>query len=46
MSAAVTAPIVAAGVAAFKMGADLEDAMGATDQIFKKFLCCSETVGG
>lgn len=31
----VTAPIVAIGGAGFKMAADLEDAMGATDQIFK-----------
>jgi phage-related minor tail protein len=31
----VTAPIVAAGAASFKMAADLQDAMGATDQIFK-----------
>ena len=35
MSMAVTAPIVAVGAASFKMAADLEDAMGATDQIFK-----------
>lgn len=35
MSAAVTAPIVAAGAAAFKMAADMQDAMGASDQIFK-----------
>jgi phage-related minor tail protein len=35
MSTYVTAPIVAAGAASFKMAADLEDAMGATDQIFK-----------
>ena len=31
----VTAPIAAAGGAAFKMAADLQDAMGAADQIFK-----------
>jgi hypothetical protein len=31
----VTAPIVAAGAAAFKFGADLQDAMGAADKIFK-----------
>ncbi|MDD4775425.1 MAG: phage tail tape measure protein [Syntrophomonas sp.] len=31
----ITAPIVGAGAAAFKMAADLQDAMGATDQIFK-----------
>jgi phage-related minor tail protein len=35
LSMKVTAPIVAAGAASFKMAADLEDAMGATDQIFK-----------
>lgn len=35
MSMAVTAPIVAAGAASFKFAADLQDAMGATDQIFK-----------
>jgi hypothetical protein len=34
MSAAFTVPIVGAGVAAFNMAADLEDAMGASDQIF------------
>lgn len=32
----VTAPMVAAGTAAFNMAADLEDALGATDQIFKE----------
>lgn len=32
----VTAPMVAAGTAAFNMAADLEDALGATDQIFKQ----------
>jgi len=31
----VTLPIAGAGVAAFKFAADLEDAMGASDQIFK-----------
>lgn len=31
----VTLPIVGAGAAAFKFAADLEDAMGASDQIFK-----------
>lgn len=31
----LTLPIVGAGAAAFKMAADLQDAMGATDQIFK-----------
>jgi phage-related protein len=36
LSLKLTAPITAAGIAAFKLGADLEDAMGATDQIFKK----------
>ena len=36
MSTYVTAPIVAAGAASFKMAADLEDAMGATDQIFER----------
>jgi phage-related minor tail protein len=36
MSMKVTAPIVAAGGAAFKMAADMEDAVGATDQIYKK----------
>lgn len=35
MTAAVTLPIVAAGAASFKMAADLQDAFGATDQIFK-----------
>lgn len=35
MSVAITAPITAAGVASFKFAADLEDAMGAADQIFK-----------
>jgi len=35
MSMKVTAPIVAAGGVAFKMAADLQDAMGATDQVFK-----------
>ncbi len=35
LSMKVTAPIAAAGVAAFKMGSDLEDAFGATEQIFK-----------
>ena len=32
----VTLPVVAAGAAAFKMAADMEDAMGAADQIFGK----------
>ena len=36
LSMSVTAPIVAAGAASFKMAADLQDAMGATDQIFAK----------
>jgi len=35
MTLAVTTPIVGAGVAAFKMAADLKDAIGATEQIFK-----------
>lgn len=35
MSTYVTAPIVAAGAASFKLAADVEDALGATDQIFK-----------
>ena len=35
LTAKVTVPIVAVGGAGFKMAADLEDAMGATDQIFK-----------
>lgn len=35
LSLKVTAPIVAVGAASFKMAADLQDAMGATDQIFK-----------
>ena len=34
LSLKVTAPIVAAGTAAVKFAADLEDAIGATDQIF------------
>ena len=36
LSMSVTAPIVAVGAASFKMAADLQDAMGATDQIFNK----------
>ena len=36
LSMSVTAPIVAVGAASFKMAADLQDAMGATDQIFAK----------
>ena len=35
LSMSVTAPIVAVGAASFKMAADLQDAMGATEQIFK-----------
>ena len=35
LSMSVTAPIVAVGAASFKMAADLQDAMGATDQIFQ-----------
>lgn len=36
MSMTVTAPVVAAGAAAFKVASDMEDAMGATEQIFGK----------
>ncbi len=36
LSTYVTLPLVAAGTAAFSMAADFEDALGATDQIFKK----------
>lgn len=36
MTMGITAPIVAAGGAAFKMAAEMEDAMGATNQIFGK----------
>ena len=36
MTLGVTVPAVAAGAAAFKMAADMEDAMGAADQIFGK----------
>lgn len=35
LTTSVTLPLVGAGAAAFKFGADLEDAMGASDQIFK-----------
>lgn len=35
MSLFATAPLVAAGTAAYSMAADFEDALGATDQIFK-----------
>ena len=35
LSLYITAPLTAVGVAGFKMAADLEDALGATDQIFK-----------
>lgn len=35
MSLAVTAPILGAGAASFKMAADFNDALGATDQIFR-----------
>ncbi|TYP89427.1 TP901 family phage tail tape measure protein [Sphingobacterium allocomposti] len=35
ISLGVTAPLTAAGVAAFNMAAEFEDALGATDQIFK-----------
>lgn len=34
LTAGLTVPIAAAGGAAFKLAADMEDAMGATDQIF------------
>lgn len=36
LSTYVTLPILAAGTAAFSMAADFEDALGATDQTFKK----------
>lgn len=36
ISIGVTAPLTAAGVAAYNFAADFEDAMGATDQIFKE----------
>ena len=35
LTAKVTAPIAAAGTASFKMAADYQDALGATDQVFK-----------
>ena len=35
MSLKVTAPIAAAGVASFKFAADLQDAFGATEQVYK-----------
>ncbi len=35
LSMKITAPIAAAGAASFKMAADLEDAVGATEQIYK-----------
>lgn len=35
LSMKVTAPLVAAGAASFKFAADLQDAMGASEQIFK-----------
>ena len=35
MATSVTLPIVGAGAVAFKFAADLEDSMGASDQIFK-----------
>lgn len=35
ISIGVTAPVMAAGTAAYNMAADFEDALGATDQIFK-----------
>ena len=36
MTIGVTVPIVGAGAVAFKMAADMQDAMGATGQIFKE----------
>jgi DNA repair exonuclease SbcCD ATPase subunit len=36
LSVKVTAPIVAAGAVSYKMAADLQDAMGATEQIYKE----------
>ena len=35
ISIGITAPVMAAGTAAYNMAADFEDALGATDQIFK-----------
>lgn len=35
MTAAITLPLVAMGAAAYNMAADFEDAMGATNQVFK-----------
>lgn len=35
LSMAVTLPVIGAGAAAFKMAADVEDALGATEQTFK-----------
>lgn len=35
MTMGITMPVVGAGVASFKMAADFQDALGATDQIFK-----------
>ncbi|WKW47258.1 phage tail tape measure protein [Myroides sp. JBRI-B21084] len=35
MSAAITLPLVAAGAKAYSMAADFEDALGATNQVFK-----------
>lgn len=35
ISIGITAPVIAAGTAAYNMAADFEDALGATDQIFK-----------
>lgn len=35
ISIGITAPVLAAGTAAYNMAADFEDALGATDQIFK-----------
>ena len=36
MTMGITAPIVGIGAASFKMAADVQDAMGAADQIFGK----------
>lgn len=36
MSLGVTTPLTAMGVAAYNMAADFEDALGATDQVFKQ----------
>lgn len=36
LSVGITLPLMAAGAAAYNLAADFEDALGATDQIFKK----------